>query len=119
MVVIRQFFTRKNLALRFDKDATCLVFIRRAVGLARMVDPTRRVATHACIDHRSVIKLEQESMRRVLRIAVRTPRRFSPRCAFSLVFENPRSVADFPDREYAATADCPLADRSRLPLQPF
>src|SRR5687768_10880165 len=63
-VVVAELRAFLDLARRFDIDAA--IFVHGfAVRLAGMVDPTRGIAALRRIDHRLVIDLEQERMRRL------------------------------------------------------
>src|SRR6187399_2800189 len=69
-VVVAQLLAVANRPLRLDEDAALGVLDRHAVRIAGMIDPPRRIAADAGVDHAAVVELEQERVRGILRIAV-------------------------------------------------
>jgi len=66
-VVIAQLFARQNIAARGNKD-TPVALIRFAIGFARVVDPTRRVAPVKRVNHMLVVDMEVKRVIGICRV---------------------------------------------------
>src|SRR5438067_2151220 len=84
-----------------------------------MIDPPSGVAARGGVDHAAVIKLEQERVIRIARIAVGAPLRFRNGNAFAAVFDDPRAFPNRPSREHAAAVDRRMAYDVRRRLAPW
>ena len=77
-VVIAQLFARQNIAARGNKD-TPTALIRLAIGFARVVDPTRRVAPVQRVNHMLVVDMEVKRVIGVCRVMRMAAQRLFPR----------------------------------------
>src|SRR5207344_1235566 len=111
LVIVGQLFACTDGSPRLDEDASFIVLVGVAVGIARVVDPACRVAAYVGIDHAAVRKLENERVVRIVRIAVGARLRNLPGRALAAVFEDRGSLAYRARREHAAPVNAGIADR--------
>jgi hypothetical protein len=114
-VVVVQFFARLDVALGVDVDvrlaARVVHLLGLAVGRAAVVDPARRVAAHAGVDHvQAVIEREEEGVEGIVRVRGVTIIGFVVGDQLTLVFDDARALGDVRGGKHAIAMDGALAD---------
>ena len=104
IVIIRQFFTRADVAAGFNKDAVVFV-LDFAVRRARMVDPAGGIAAPGGIDDDLIINSKEHGVGRVrVRFGIAGVRLFV-RDTLAGIFDQPGSLRNQRERKYAAAMD--------------